>query len=67
MYNFFQKGTITGSLLAVQYMGKNHGGNGGTVLNVASILGFYVYPIMPIYSSTKAAVLKFTRDMGVRK
>lgn len=48
-------------------MGKNHGGNGGTVLNVASILGFYVYPIMPIYSSTKAAVLKFTRDMGVRK
>ncbi|XP_073980446.1 15-hydroxyprostaglandin dehydrogenase [NAD(+)]-like isoform X2 [Rhodnius prolixus] len=57
-------GTITGSLLAVQYMGKNHGGNGGTVLNVASILGFYVYPIMPIYSSTKAAVLKFTRDMG---
>uniref|UniRef100_A0A069DQG3 15-hydroxyprostaglandin dehydrogenase [NAD(+)] n=1 Tax=Panstrongylus megistus TaxID=65343 RepID=A0A069DQG3_9HEMI len=58
------KGTISGSLLAVQYMGKNHGGNGGIVLNVASVLGFTVYPIMPIYSSTKAAVLKFTRDMG---
>uniref|UniRef100_A0A023F7C3 Putative 15-hydroxyprostaglandin dehydrogenase n=1 Tax=Triatoma infestans TaxID=30076 RepID=A0A023F7C3_TRIIF len=58
------KGIISGSLLAIQYMGMNHGGNGGIVLNVASIVAFPVCPVLPIYSSTKAAILKFTRDMG---
>ncbi|XP_014248188.1 15-hydroxyprostaglandin dehydrogenase [NAD(+)]-like [Cimex lectularius] len=58
------KGVITGSLLALEFMGTENGGEGGTVLNISSVVGFHRMIFMPIYSASKAAVLMFTRNMG---
>ncbi|XP_067128627.1 15-hydroxyprostaglandin dehydrogenase [NAD(+)]-like isoform X1 [Centruroides vittatus] len=35
------KGVINGCNIALKYMGKNNGGNGGSVVNVGSIAGIY--------------------------
>lgn len=46
-------------------MRKDEGGNGGVVINVSSVAAVCAVPDTPIYSATKAAVLKFTTAMGV--
>ncbi|XP_030755035.1 15-hydroxyprostaglandin dehydrogenase [NAD(+)]-like [Sitophilus oryzae] len=58
------KGTITGSLLGIQYMGKNHGGCGGTIVNTASIVGLQPFVGAPVYTGTKHFIIGFTRSMG---
>ncbi|CAH0397748.1 unnamed protein product [Chilo suppressalis] len=45
-------------------MRKDKGGNGGTVINIASIYGFRVDPFIPIYQGSKFAVMGFTRSYG---
>ncbi|CAH0397747.1 unnamed protein product [Chilo suppressalis] len=45
-------------------MRKDKGGNGGTVINIASIYGFRVDPFIPIYQGSKFAVMGFTRSFG---
>ncbi|CAD0199596.1 unnamed protein product [Chrysodeixis includens] len=47
-----------------QHMRKDKGGNGGTMINIASIYGFRVDQFMPIYQATKFAVMGFTRSLG---
>ncbi|KAF6202661.1 hypothetical protein GE061_003060 [Apolygus lucorum] len=59
------KSVVTGSLLAVNTMGTKRGGEGGLVLNIADTLAFIPAFLTPIYAATKAAVIKFTSDMGV--
>lgn len=53
---------VRGTLLGVQVMGKDLGGRGGIVVNVASVLGLDVLPQLPIYSTTKQAVISFSRS-----
>lgn len=37
----FQSAVIKGTLLGLQYMGKDQGGSGGHIINVASMAGQY--------------------------
>ncbi|XP_015110776.1 peroxisomal hydratase-dehydrogenase-epimerase [Diachasma alloeum] len=55
---------IRGTLLGIQQMGKDLGGKGGIVVNVASVLGFEPLPQLPIYSTTKQAVISFSRSLA---
>ncbi|XP_060519018.1 15-hydroxyprostaglandin dehydrogenase [NAD(+)]-like isoform X2 [Cylas formicarius] len=51
------KSTIHGSLLGIKYMGKNNGGNGGTVVNTSSILGMQPCFGCPVYTGQELAAL----------
>ncbi|XP_044746815.1 15-hydroxyprostaglandin dehydrogenase [NAD(+)]-like [Coccinella septempunctata] len=55
---------VTGSLLALERMGKHRGGNGGIVVNIASILGLQELSGCPVYVGTKHFVLGMTRSFG---
>jgi len=55
---------IRGTELAFKYMGKNCGGHGGTVVNIASASSLRPFNILPVYSGTKAAVNQLTRSYG---
>uniref|UniRef100_A0A0C9QMG4 HPGD_1 protein n=1 Tax=Fopius arisanus TaxID=64838 RepID=A0A0C9QMG4_9HYME len=55
---------IRGSLLGVQQMGKDLGGRGGIVVNVVSVLGLEPVPQLPVYSTTKQAVVSFSRSLA---
>lgn len=57
-------GSIIGCELAFKYIGTNNGGNGGSVVNVSSVLGFIPFPKAPVYSATKHAVIGLTRSYG---
>ncbi|XP_033209964.1 15-hydroxyprostaglandin dehydrogenase [NAD(+)]-like isoform X2 [Belonocnema kinseyi] len=58
------KALVRGSLLAMDHMGKHNGGNGGTIVNVSSIVGLTPTPFFSIYSGTKHAVVGFS--LGLR-
>lgn len=47
----------------VKRVGKHHNGKGGTIVNIASVLGIRNI-WFPIYCSTKHAVVSFTRTMA---
>ncbi|XP_029847261.1 15-hydroxyprostaglandin dehydrogenase [NAD(+)] [Ixodes scapularis] len=53
-----------GTLLALKYMGKDHGGDGGFVINIASIAGLVVCPVIPAYNASKYGVIGLTRAFG---
>jgi len=55
---------VRGTLLALQYMGKDKGGKGGVVVNMASILGLQESASCPIYTATKHFVVGFDRSLG---
>ncbi|KAK0180243.1 hypothetical protein PV327_005908 [Microctonus hyperodae] len=46
-------------------MGKHKGGNGGVVINIASIAAFEAYEHAPVYAATKHAVIGFTRGIAL--
>nr|XP_031831101.1 peroxisomal hydratase-dehydrogenase-epimerase-like [Nomia melanderi] len=54
---------IQGSLLAMDLMSKHKGGKGGTLVNIASIVALDVFPICPVYCSSKHQVLAFSRAL----
>ncbi|KAI5646507.1 short chain dehydrogenase domain-containing protein [Phthorimaea operculella] len=56
---------IRSSMKAYNLMRKDHGGKGGTVINVASVAAIYRCIVTPIYGATKSAVLQFTNCMGM--
>ncbi|VEN35105.1 unnamed protein product [Callosobruchus maculatus] len=55
---------VQGSLLGIQYMGKNHGGSGGVIVNIASILGLQKLEGCPVYVATKYFVVGLNRSFG---
>lgn len=55
---------FSGILLGLKYMGKDRGHNGGHIINVASITGLIVFPPVPAYNASKAAVVMMTRAFG---
>jgi len=56
---------VRGTLLGFQYMGKDEGGKGGVVVNMASIAGLTAAAYLPVYVATKHAVIGFTRSFGL--
>lgn len=52
------------SLKYWEYNRKDKGGNGGTIINLASMLGFRIIPYLPIYQASKFAVFGFTKSLG---
>nr|XP_046491944.1 uncharacterized protein LOC124223753 [Neodiprion pinetum] len=64
MVDINYNGVVRGTLLGLKYMGKNEGGKGGTIVNVASIVGVMPSNIFPIYSGTKHAVIGLTRSFA---
>ncbi|XP_054716222.1 15-hydroxyprostaglandin dehydrogenase [NAD(+)]-like [Uloborus diversus] len=58
-------GVINGIRAAFEYMGTSHGGNGGIVINTASVLGLVPFDIIPVYTATKHAVVGLTRSYGL--
>uniref|UniRef100_A0AAG5D6Y1 Alcohol dehydrogenase n=1 Tax=Anopheles atroparvus TaxID=41427 RepID=A0AAG5D6Y1_ANOAO len=58
-------GVINASLFTLDLMSKAKGGNGGVILNVASIAGLEPIPFLPIYCASKFGLVGFTRSLGV--
>lgn len=46
---------------ALKYMGINNGGKGGVLINIASIAGLIAFSQSPIYSTSKHAIVGFSR------
>lgn len=56
---------IRGTLLAYRFMGKDRGGQGGTIINTASTAFVRPQVSTPIYTATNYAVVGLTRAYGV--
>lgn len=60
-----QTGTIYGTLLAYhEYFPKYRSGDEAIIVNISSIAGLDAFPISPVYTATKFAVLGFSRSLG---
>ncbi|KAK3857114.1 hypothetical protein Pcinc_036615 [Petrolisthes cinctipes] len=57
-------GYIRGTMLALERLGRNQNGSGGTVINISSVAGVKPVPFGPVYCATKYAIVGFTRAMG---
>ncbi|KAI4494059.1 hypothetical protein M0802_009326 [Mischocyttarus mexicanus] len=55
---------IRTTLLGIQQMRRDLNGNGGVILNVSSIAGLWSLPQLPVYSTTKHAVVNFSRSLA---
>ncbi|XP_063233424.1 uncharacterized protein LOC134537073 [Bacillus rossius redtenbacheri] len=53
------------TFLALDLMGKDKGGEGGVVVNIASVAGLIPVPVLPVYAATKRAVIGFSQSLGV--
>lgn len=62
---WFQKGVVRGTELALKYMGKDRGGKGGAVVNVASVAGLGKNSACPVYDGTKSFVVGYSRSISV--
>ena len=60
-----QNAVVRGTLLGLQYMGKDEGGKGGVVVNTSSIAGLTPFSCTAVYNATKHAVIGLTRSFGV--
>lgn len=56
--------TVEWSMKFLEHMRKDKGGNGGVILNVSSIYGFFVDPYLVFYKTSKYAVMGFSRTLG---
>ncbi|XP_060911423.1 15-hydroxyprostaglandin dehydrogenase [NAD(+)] [Labrus mixtus] len=57
-------GVIRGTYLALEHMSKLNGGQGGVIINTASMAGLGCLPSCPVYTATKHGVVGFTRAMA---
>lgn len=60
-------GIIRGTLLAYQFMSKEKGNAGGTIVNIGSLSSSKPFVSSPIYTATKHAILGLTKSYGVSK
>ncbi|KAF3705571.1 15-hydroxyprostaglandin dehydrogenase [NAD(+)] [Channa argus] len=56
---------ISGTYLALEHMNKMTGGQGGVIVNTASMTGVYPVQGCPVYTATKHGVVGFTRAMAI--
>lgn len=64
LLNIFQNAVAQGSIFGIKYMGKNNGGKGGIIVNIASILGLQEFDGCPIYVGSKHFVVGLNRSFG---
>ncbi|XP_023225706.1 15-hydroxyprostaglandin dehydrogenase [NAD(+)]-like isoform X1 [Centruroides sculpturatus] len=57
-------GSIHGTLLGLQFMGKHKGYKGGTIINIASNAAIHPFPLAPIYSACKHGIVGLSRSYG---
>ncbi|KAK0131148.1 15-hydroxyprostaglandin dehydrogenase [NAD(+)] [Merluccius polli] len=57
-------GVVRGTYLALEHMNKLSGGQGGVIVNIASLAGLAPLPSVPVYTATKHGVVGFTRAMA---
>ncbi|XP_017841315.1 alcohol dehydrogenase 1 [Drosophila busckii] len=57
-------GVIHSSLIALDYMDRTKGGQGGQIVNISSVAGLEPTAIMAIYSAAKHGVTAFTRALA---
>ncbi|XP_061172315.1 15-hydroxyprostaglandin dehydrogenase [NAD(+)]-like isoform X1 [Saccostrea echinata] len=55
-------GVIRGTLLGLEYLRKDKGGNGGVIVNIASLAGVYPVNYGPAYAASKHGVIGYTRS-----
>jgi 3-oxoacyl-[acyl-carrier protein] reductase len=55
---------VLGLILATQEAVKHFGPDGGSVVNIGSIVGKLAFPTTTVYAATKAAVDSITRTLG---
>jgi NAD(P)-dependent dehydrogenase (short-subunit alcohol dehydrogenase family) len=53
---------VDATRLAIREMRRS--GNGGAVVNTASLIGLWPMPDAPVYAAAKAGVVNFTRSLG---
>lgn len=59
-------GLIHTNYIAMQYMTKEAGNNGGLIVNISSVTGIDCSQFSsPVYNASKHGVVAFTRSMGV--
>ncbi|KOB64832.1 Alcohol dehydrogenase AD1, partial [Operophtera brumata] len=57
---------ITSSLKAYDIMRVDHGGDGGTIINISSTAALFKASLFPVYAATKSAVLQFSNCLGTQ-
>ncbi|XP_020491248.1 15-hydroxyprostaglandin dehydrogenase [NAD(+)] [Labrus bergylta] len=57
-------GVIRGTYLALEHMSKLNGGQGGVIINTASMAGLGPLPSCPVYTASKHGVVGFTRAIA---
>ncbi|KAI1903552.1 hypothetical protein AGOR_G00028360 [Albula goreensis] len=57
-------GVVRGTYLALQHMKKENGGNGGLIVNIASLAGLGPLLTSPVYTATKHGVIGFSRAVA---
>ncbi|XP_029114993.1 15-hydroxyprostaglandin dehydrogenase [NAD(+)] [Scleropages formosus] len=55
---------IKGTYLGLDYMSKEHGKEGGVIINVSSMAAFLHSPHQPVYTATKHGVIGFSRALA---
>ncbi|XP_061104219.1 15-hydroxyprostaglandin dehydrogenase [NAD(+)]-like isoform X3 [Conger conger] len=55
---------IQGTYLALQHMKKDTGGEGGVIVNIASMAGLSPSTLLPVYGAAKHAVVGFSRSVA---
>ncbi|XP_004921529.4 15-hydroxyprostaglandin dehydrogenase [NAD(+)] [Bombyx mori] len=55
---------IEWSLKFREYMRKDNGGKGGTIINISSVYGYTIDPFLVSYKASKFAVLGFSKSLG---
>ncbi|XP_068629556.1 15-hydroxyprostaglandin dehydrogenase [NAD(+)]-like isoform X2 [Battus philenor] len=65
LININYKAVVTSTIKGMEYMRKDRGGKGGTIINVSSIAALcQLAPIFFVYFGTKSAVLQFSNCIG---
>ena len=57
------KGVILGTRLALEYMSKTNGGNGGDIITLCSMAAYMTVPSLPVYCATKSGILQYGRSL----
>lgn len=56
---------ISGTYLGLDYMSKQNGGEGGIIINMASLAGLMPVAQQPVYCASKHGIIGFTRSVAM--
>lgn len=56
---------ISGTYLGMDYMSKQNGGEGGVIINMASLAGLIAAAQQPVYCASKHGIVGFTRSVAM--